>query len=328
MNLLEALRYLAALDQHRHFGRAAMACRITQPALSNAIRALETELGVPVVRRSRQYEGLTSEGEVVLAHAHRLLREAEAMRQELHSREDAPRGRLQIGAVPTAIPVAAQFAAQLRTLQPGLEPVLRSLSSPEIEIGLENLSLDLALGYTGRAQVIARHMEIWPQYEEAYYLVRRGAAARDEPQLDAAARDEPQLDAAACDEPIAWRDAAALPLVMLTPEMHNRSIVEGAMRSAGAAVKPALETNSVLALIAALGDGTLSAVMPGALLQVAKGLQGLHLRPLIDPVVRTPIGFMSAATPRATPALRAAHALAHDAQWLAQLSGAAERGVG
>jgi len=308
MNLLEALRYLAALVQHRHFGRAAMACRITQPALSNAIRALETELGVPVVRRSRQYEGLTNEGEVVLAHAHRLLREAEAMRQELHSREDAPRGRLLIGAVPTAIPVAARFAAQLRALQPGLEPVLRSLSSPEIEIGLENLSLDLALGYTGRAQVIARHMEIWPQYEEAYYLVQRGAAARD--------------------EPIAWRDAAALPLVMLTPEMHNRSIVEGAMRSAGAAVKPALETNSVLALIAALGDGTLSAVMPGALLEVAEGLQGLHLRPLIDPVVRTPIGFMSAATPRATPALRAAHALAHDPQWLAQLSGAAERAVG
>jgi DNA-binding transcriptional LysR family regulator len=319
MNLLEALRYLAALDQHRHFGRAAMACRITQPALSNAIRALETELGVPVVRRSRQYEGLTAEGEVVLAHAHRLLREAEAMRQELHSREDAPRGRLLIGAVPTAIPVAARFAAQLRALQPGLDPVLRSLSSPEIEIGLENLSLDLALGYTGRAQVIARHMEIWPQYEEAYYLVQRSADALMQRGADAA------------EEPIAWRDAAALPLVMLTPEMHNRSIVEGAMRSAGAEVKPSLETNSVLALIAALGDGTLSAVMPGALLEVAKGLQGLHLRPLIDPVVRTPIGFMSAATPRATPALRAAHALAHDAQWLAQLAGpeqAAERAVG
>ena len=62
MNLLEALRYLTALEQHRHFGRAAQACGITQPALSNAIRALEQELGVPVVRRSRLYEGLTAEG--------------------------------------------------------------------------------------------------------------------------------------------------------------------------------------------------------------------------------------------------------------------------
>jgi DNA-binding transcriptional LysR family regulator len=127
MNLLEALRYLTALEQHRHFGRAAQACRITQPALSNAIRTLEQELGVPVVRRARLYEGLTAEGEVVLAHAHRLLREAESMRQELHSRVDAPRGALQIGAVPTALPVAGRFAAQLRARHRGRtrEPVAR-----------------------------------------------------------------------------------------------------------------------------------------------------------------------------------------------------------
>ena len=173
MNLLEALRYLAALDQHRHFGRAAMACRITQPALSNAIRALETELGVPVVRRSRQYEGLTAEGEVVLAHAHRLLREAEAMRQELHSREEAPRGRLQIGAVPTAMTIATRFALRVRERHGGLAPVVRSLSSQEIEAGIENLSLDLGLGYTGRTEVGARAMQVWPQYAEAYYVVQR-----------------------------------------------------------------------------------------------------------------------------------------------------------
>jgi DNA-binding transcriptional LysR family regulator len=303
MNLLEALRYLAALDQHRHFGRAALACRITQPALSNAIRALETELGVPVVRRARQYEGLTAEGEVVLAHAHRLLREAESMRQQLHSREQAPRGRLQIGAVPTAIPVAARFAALLRVRQPGIEPVLRSLSSPEIEAGLENLSLDLALGYSGRAQVRARSLTVWPQYEESYYLVQLEASG------DGAAN-----------QPIGWHAAAALPLVMLTPEMHNRSIVEDAMRSAGAQARPALETNSVLALVSALVDGALAAVLPGALLEVAKGLRPLRVRPLVEPTVRTPIGFMSLAPERATPVLHSALELAREAGWLAQLA--------
>lgn len=304
MNLLEALRYLAALDQHRHFGRAALACRITQPALSNAIRALESDLGVPVVRRSRQYEGLTPEGEVVLAHAHRLLREAESMRQQLHSRKQAPRGRLQIGAVPTAIPVAARFAAQLRALQPGIEPVLRSLSSPEIEAGLENLSLDLALGYTGREQVRARDLRVWPQYEESYHLVRLEAAGGADENGSA----------------VTWQAAAALPLVMLTPEMHNRSIVEEAMRSAGVQVRPALETNSVLALVSALIDGALAAVLPGALLEVAKGLTPLRVSPLVEPTVRTPIGFMSLAPERATPVLHAALEQARDAQWLAQVA--------
>jgi len=304
MNLLEALRYLTALEQHRHFGRAAQACRITQPALSNAIRALEQELGVPVVRRARQYEGLTAEGEVVLAHAHRLLREAESLRQELHSRVDAPRGALQIGAIPTALPVAGRFAAQLRSRHPGIEPVLRSLSSPEIENGLENLSLDMALGYIGREQVKARALQIWPQYEEAYFLVRRDVAG----------------DAARDAQPTTWRESAAQALVMLTPDMHNRAIVEEAMRSAGAEPRPAMETNSVLALVAALGDGSLAAVLPGALLDVASGLTPLRVHPLTEPTVRTPIGFMTAASARTTPALRAALTLAQDASWLQQLS--------
>ena len=303
MNLLEALRYLTALEQHRHFGRAAQACNITQPALSNAIRALERELGVPVVRRARLYEGLTAEGEVVLAHAHRLLREAESLRQELHSRTDAPRGALQIGAVPTALPVAGRFAAQLRARHAGIEPVLRSLSSPEIEIGLENLSLDIALGYTERPQVKQRALQIWPQYEEAYFLVQRHDVADAG---DASSRT--------------WRDASALPLVMLTREMHNRAIVEEAMRSAGARPQPALETNSVLALVTALGDGKLAAVLPGALLDVARGLTPLRVHPLVEPVVRTPIGFMTAAAARTTPALRAALELAQDAGWLQPLS--------
>jgi DNA-binding transcriptional LysR family regulator len=303
MNLLEALRYLAALEQHRHFGRAAQACRITQPALSNAIRALESELGVAVVRRSRQYEGLTAEGELVLAHAHRLLHETESMRQELQAMAGAPRGRLQIGAVPTAVPIAARFAARLRTRHAGIAPVVRSLSSPEIEAGLENLSLDLGLGYTDRAQVGARGLQVWPQCSEAYFLVRRLPAAVG--------------SASTPGEPIGWRDAAALPLMLLAPEMHNRAIVDAAFRAAGAEVVPALETNSVLALVSALNEGTLAAVLPGALVGVAQGLPGLQARPLVEPVVHTAIGFMTSKSARPTPALRVALALAREPDWLA-----------
>ena len=69
MNLLTSLRYLVALAEHRHFARAAQACHITQPALSNALRALEKEFGTPIVKRARSYAGLTPEGERVLASA-------------------------------------------------------------------------------------------------------------------------------------------------------------------------------------------------------------------------------------------------------------------
>eukprot|EP01036_Dinobryon_divergens_P013201 gene13201-17807_t len=75
MNLLSSLRYLVALHEHRHFGRAAQACHITQPALSNALRALETEFGVVIVKRDRAFAGFTPEGERVLASAQRMLHE-------------------------------------------------------------------------------------------------------------------------------------------------------------------------------------------------------------------------------------------------------------
>ena len=57
MNLFVSLKYLVALDDHRHFGRAALACHVTQPALSNAIRALEENFGSAIVKRGRNFAG-------------------------------------------------------------------------------------------------------------------------------------------------------------------------------------------------------------------------------------------------------------------------------
>ena len=105
MNLLASLRYLAALNEHKHFGRAAKACHITQPALSNALRALEEEFGIAIVRRGRSFAGFTAEGERVLATAQRMLHERELLQQDLNSVAGKPEGTLRIGAVPTAMPI-------------------------------------------------------------------------------------------------------------------------------------------------------------------------------------------------------------------------------
>ncbi|MBV8603167.1 MAG: LysR family transcriptional regulator, partial [Pelomonas sp.] len=110
MNLLVSLRYLVSLDDHKHFGRAALACSVTQPALSNAIRALEENFGTAIVKRGRNFAGFTTEGERILASARRILREHELLQQDLHSQAGSPTGHLSIGAVPTAVPIAARFA--------------------------------------------------------------------------------------------------------------------------------------------------------------------------------------------------------------------------
>ncbi len=64
--LIRQLNYLVALAREQHFGRAAQACNVSQPALSGAIRSIERELGMTIVQRGQRFGGFTSDGERVL----------------------------------------------------------------------------------------------------------------------------------------------------------------------------------------------------------------------------------------------------------------------
>ncbi|KAF1072648.1 DNA-binding transcriptional regulator, LysR family [Variovorax sp. PDC80] len=305
MNLLASMRYLVALSEHKHFGRAAAACHITQPALSNALRALESEFGVVIVKRARVYVGLTHEGERVLATAQRMLRDNEVLLQELRSEAGEPRGSLRMAAVPTAIPMLSRFAAMLHQRHPGIVPGVISMSSQELETGLESLSVDLALGYTERMHMPGIKLTAWPQSIEHYFLLRRAAVPSD--------------DQLRIGKPLAWAEAAKLPLCLLTPDMHNRAIVDQALREAvGTVVAPAIETNSVLALVLAVIAGTVSSVLPGAMVAAVRSYRELEALPLVAPEVLTPIGFMTQDGVRASRALEAALAFLQTPEWLAQ----------
>ena len=300
MNLLTSLRYLVALNEHRHFARAAQACHITQPALSNALRALEAEFGAVIVRRGRVFGGLTPEGEQVLATALSMLKAEEALRQDLSVGAGQLKGKLRMAAVPTAMPMLTRFAALLRAQHPGITPMVLSMSSLEIETGLEDLSLDLALGYSDRllARESAR-ISVWPQYQEHYFLL---SPATEKPSQKA----------------VKWAQAAKLPLCLLTPDMHNRLIVDQSFKAAGYEVNAAMETNSVLSLMMAVSDGGLHSVLPGALVATLPEAAALQVRPLIAPQVHTAIAFLTQHKETATRALLAAMALMETTQWREQ----------
>ena len=302
MNLLASLRYLAALNEHKHFGRAALACHITQPALSNALRALEEEFGTAIVKRGRSFGGFTAEGERVLASAQRMLHERELLQQDLNSVAGKPYGSLTMGAVPTAVPILARFSAMLHARHPGISPIVRSLSSSELELGLENLSLDLGLGYTDRLARYSPRLRHVPQYTEHYFLVRKAGQAHSE---------HMQIG-----PKITWAEAAALPLCLLTREMYNRTIVDTAFAEAGKPVKPVIETNSILTLALSVVVGDVCSVLPGALIGAVRGYRELEALPLVSPEVRTAIGFMIQGGDRTSRTLDAALTMAQDAAWL------------
>ncbi len=302
MNLLSSFRYLAALDEHKHFGRAAAACHITQPALSNALRALEDEFGIAIVTRGRSFGGFTPEGARVLASAQRMLRERELLQQDLNSVAGSPRGELTIGAVPTAVPVAARFAAMLQARHPGIAPVVRSLSSSDLEAGLENFSLDMGLGYTDRMAKHGAKLRHVHQYTEHYFLVRKAGTEHSE-QMQIGPK-------------VTWLEAAQLPLCLLSREMYNRTIIDAAFAQAGASVKPAIETNSILTLAISVVVGDVCSVLPGALISAVRGYRELEALPLVSPDIKTPIGFMLQGSSRTSRTLDAALSMAQDAAWL------------
>jgi DNA-binding transcriptional LysR family regulator len=212
-------------------------------------------------------------------------------------------GNLIIGAVPTAVPIAGRFAAMLQAQHPGITPTVLSMTSDEIEKGLEKLSLDLGLGYTDRLPAQQSRLRSLAQYTEHYFLVRKMARTGDRSRLKIGIK-------------ISWKQAATLPLCLLTPDMHNRTIVDAAFFKAGVAVKPIIETNSILTLALSVVAGEVCSILPGALVDAVRGYTELEALPLYGPTILTPIGFMMPESLRTSRTQQAAVTLAQDAAWL------------
>ncbi|GAB2491501.1 DNA-binding transcriptional regulator OxyR [Arenimonas alkanexedens] len=124
MNLRD-LRYLVALAELRHFGRAADACHVSQPTLSTQIKKLEEELGVSLVERAPRHVMLTPAGHDIAARARRVLAEVEQMRETARRTSDPEAGSVRIGFFPTLGPyLLPHVVPRLRARFPRLELLL------------------------------------------------------------------------------------------------------------------------------------------------------------------------------------------------------------
>jgi LysR family hydrogen peroxide-inducible transcriptional activator len=145
MNLRD-LRYLVALADERHFGRAAERCHVSQPTLSAQIRKLEEYLGVPLVERQPKRVSLTETGQKVVARARRLLLEADAIVEESKADRDPLGGTLKLALIPTVGPyLLPHVAGRLRRAVPRAklllyeyqtEPLLEKLRDGEVDLGI------------------------------------------------------------------------------------------------------------------------------------------------------------------------------------------------
>jgi DNA-binding transcriptional LysR family regulator len=151
---LRQLRYLVALADERHFTRAAERAHIAQPALSQQIRRLELELGIPLVERTTRRVAMTDAGEVLVARTRRALAEIDAANAELQSLKGLLSGKVTVGTMHTMGPIDVSVAlARFHERHPGVELTVREEASEELAQLLRVDELDLAfLSVTERVE--------------------------------------------------------------------------------------------------------------------------------------------------------------------------------
>ena len=167
MNLRD-LQYLVAVADHRHFGKAADACYVSQPTLSTQLKKLEVELGVELVERSPRQVMLTAAGEQVVARARTILGEAAAIRGIARHAQDPRAGSLRLGAFPTLAPyLLPHVVPHLRQQLPDLELLLVEEKTPVLVDQVRSGVLDAAVL---ALPVDDDSLEVQPLFREDFVL--------------------------------------------------------------------------------------------------------------------------------------------------------------
>jgi LysR family hydrogen peroxide-inducible transcriptional activator len=258
------LRYLCALEEHLHFGRAAEACAVTQSTLSAGLRDLEALLGASLVERTKRRVAFTPLGRAVATRARRVLRESEDLVDLARGSGEPLSGDLRLGLIPTVAPYLLPRALPLvRAAHPRLRPYLREDQSADLLDQLDAARLDavvLALPYP-----LGEH--------ESMVL------ARDELLLVC-----PRAHPLAARDTVRPADLAKAPLLLLE---DGHCLREHAIRACGTARRGGRETfqgTSLRSLVPMVSNGLGVTLIPAmALDSEVGGDSDLVARPLEPP---------------------------------------------
>lgn len=167
---IKQLRYFEALAQHQHFGRAAEASSISQPALSVQIKELEQMLGKPLVERASRQVRLTSFGAEFLVRASGILRSVDDLNDFARAAHGALAGRFRLGVIPTIAPYfLPRIIAKLQGTHPDLDLHVRETLTPRLVDELGQGQIDAAIV---ALPILESSLTERPIFEEKFVLVR------------------------------------------------------------------------------------------------------------------------------------------------------------
>lgn len=272
--LFRQLEYFVALARERHFARAAEACYVSQPALSEAIRKLEHELKVPLVRRGQKFEGLTPEGERLVLWARRILADRDALRHEVTALQTGLTGELRIGVIPAAAGTVAMLSDPFCAEHPLVRVQLEtSLRTAEIAERVRRFELDAGILYPDDTTDLV----VTPLYEEHQVLVAGSELLTGQT------------------EAIGWSDVLELPMCLLAKGMRGRKLIDDALAGRTLALTPRLETDSFVALLAHVSTGRWATIVPQTWVRTLR-LPGTVTLRLRDPELTARVALVTSAT--------------------------------
>ncbi|MBJ7332697.1 MAG: LysR family transcriptional regulator [Solirubrobacteraceae bacterium] len=286
---LRHLRTIDAVARHRSFTKAAEELHLAQSAISQQIRRLEQELGVEVFRRSSRSVELTSEGEVILGYAHRVLREVNGMQSELEELTGLLRGELRIGGMyPTGPYDLAGLLAEFRARHPDVainmvedtqDDLLARLRADELDCAFTAVDPD-ALGDEYAATKL---------FEEEFVV----ALPPEHPLAD--------------DEHISYEQLADQDLVAYRENSALRRRLERALDTRGLTPRNAFICTEMAAVRDLVSRGLGVAVMPRSIAE--RPGPPIELRPF-GPPITWPVALVWRAARRQSPAGKAFLAVA------------------
>lgn len=166
---LTELKYLIAVAEEQHFGRAAERSFVSQPSLSAAVKNIEDELGVRVFERSKRGVAVTPIGEEIVAQARRTLEEAARIKTVAKQGKNQLRGVLKLGVIHTIAPyLLPQLVAALRKLAPEMPLDIEENMTANLDRLLKAGEIDvaiLALPYEGQG------IAVEPLYDEEFQVL-------------------------------------------------------------------------------------------------------------------------------------------------------------
>lgn len=269
---LRQFHYVVALDQERHFGRAAERCNVSQPTLSSGIKHLEEELGITIILRHQKFQGFTEEGLRIVEWSKRLLADRAAMMEELAIMRNTIHGRLRIGAMPMSSPLLPLFSRLFNEQHPSVQIDIQFLGFDQMTLGLTNFELDVGITYLNQ-QPLDR-FNTMPLYEDRLSLLL------------------PDNDWLSGKSTVTWKEAAELPLCLLSPFMHERGIMDEAFAGADCRPIPKMESNSIFQLAFHVMSSDVATIIPENFTKANNAFKGTREIVLSEPTISQEIGLV------------------------------------